>query len=176
MAHSDFESFIRDVPDFPEQGILFRDITPLLAAPEVLSASVDALAAPFYDEEVSKVAGIEARGFIFGPMVAERLKAGFIPIRKEGKLPWETASLEYALEYGTDCVEVHSDAISDVDRVLIVDDVLATGGTGQATIQLIESLGGEVVGVSVLVELDFLNGRGKLNGTRVHSLVRYDAG
>ena len=175
MNGAEYQALIRDVPDFPQPGILFRDITPLLADPEVFRASIDGLALPFRQSNVTKVVGIEARGFIFAPPVAERLGAGFVPIRKAGKLPHDTTAQEYDLEYGTDKIEVHSDAISIDDRVLVVDDVLATGGTGLATVKLIESLGGEVVGVSVLVELDFLQGRERLSGTLVHSLVRYDA-
>ncbi|MGI9611073.1 MAG: adenine phosphoribosyltransferase, partial [Acidimicrobiia bacterium] len=159
MSQVDFRTYIRDVPDFPEPGIIFKDITPLLADPHTLSSSMDALAGPYHDAGITKVVGIEARGFIFAAPVADRLAAGFIPIRKAGKLPHDIHHVEYELEYGTDRIEVHSDAISADDRVLLVDDVLATGGTGVAAVELVRQLGGVVVGFSVLVELGFLAGR-----------------
>jgi adenine phosphoribosyltransferase len=174
MSEAIYRAHIRDVPDFPEPGILFKDITPLLANHDAFSASVAGLAAPFTDAGVTKVVGIEARGFIFAAPVANNLEAGFVPIRKAGKLPHEIEHLEYDLEYGTDRIEVHRDAITVEDRVLVVDDVLATGGTGAAAVGLIQSLGGEVVAFSVLVELGFLDGRNRLGATPVHALVTYD--
>jgi len=175
MSEAAIRAHIRDVPDFPEPGILFKDITPLLANHDVFSASIAALTEPFRDAGVTKVVGIEARGFIFAAPVANQLEAGFVPIRKAGKLPHEIQHVDYDLEYGTDRIEVHRDAIGSHDRVLVVDDVLATGGTGRAAVELIESLGGEVVAFSVLVELGFLDGRERLADTPVHALVRYDA-
>ena len=166
---------IRDVADFPEKGILFKDITPLLGHSATFAAATAAMSAPFVGHGVTKVVGIEARGFIFAAPIANRLRAGFVPIRKAGKLPHEVRHLEYDLEYGTDRIEVHRDGVGPDDKVLIVDDVLATGGTSAASIQLIESLGAAVVGLAVLVELDFLSGRAALDGTSVHAVVHYDA-
>ena len=165
---------IRDIPDFPEDGIVFKDITPVLADPGALARVVEGLAAPFRGLDVAKVAGIEARGFILATPVADVLGAGFVPIRKPGKLPYLTRREEYALEYGTDALEVHIDAVHDGERVLIVDDVLATGGTAAAASRLLAGLGALVVGVSVFIELGFLAGREKLDGLRLHSLVTYD--
>lgn len=175
MKRADFEALIRDVPDFPEPGILFKDITPLLANPAALSAAVSALCEPFEGHGVTEVVGIEARGFIFAAPVAIRLGAGFVPIRKAGKLPYDINHQEYDLEYGTDRIEVHSDAVGPKDKVLIVDDVLATGGTGAASVRLIEALGAEVIGFSVLVELGFLAGRERMAGTDIHAVVHYGA-
>ena len=169
----DLKSYIRDVPDFPKKGIVFKDITPLLRAPEALEYTVGALASPFRNQKVTKVAAIESRGFIFGSCVAGILKAGFVPIRKPGKLPWTTRRNEYALEYGTDALEIHDDALSSQDRVILIDDVLATGGTAAAASCLIRELGAELVGVAMVIELSFLNGRNKLNGVSVHSLITY---
>jgi adenine phosphoribosyltransferase len=162
-------SRIRDVPDYPQPGVLFKDITPLLADPEALSAVIDALAAMF--GPVDKVAGIEARGFILAAPVALRLGAGFIPVRKKGKLPAATFAQEYDLEYGSAILEVHQDAFEPGDRVLIVDDVLATGGTARATAALIGRAGGAVAGIAFLMELSFLSGRDKLPGLEVKSLL-----
>jgi adenine phosphoribosyltransferase len=173
MPDVDFAAYIRDIPDWPEPGIVFKDITPLLADPAVFSAAVDSLVAPYRDAGVTKVVGIEARGFIFGAPIARLLHAGFVPIRKAGKLPHDIHHQEYELEYGTDRIEVHSDAVGAGDRVLIVDDVLATGGTGAAAVRLVEALQAVVIGFCVLVELDFLAGRERLDGTAVHSVVRY---
>ena len=167
--------FIRDIPDWPEQGIVFKDITPLLADAAAFAGAVDAMIGPFRDRGVNRIVGIEARGFIFGAPMATALGAGFVPIRKAGKLPHDIHHQEYELEYGTDRIEVHSDAVGPGDRVLIADDVLATGGTGAAAVRLVEALQAEVVGLSVLVELDFLAGRDRLDGTLVHSVVRYGA-
>lgn len=175
MSEAEFRAHIRDIPDFPEPGIVFKDITPLLAQPAVFARAVDALSEPFIADGISKVVGIEARGFIFAAPIAFRLSAGFIPIRKAGKLPYDINHQEYDLEYGTDRIEVHSDAVGPDDRVLIVDDVLATGGTGAASVHLVESLGAEVAGFTVLVELGFLAGRERLAGTDVHAVVRYGA-
>ena len=164
---------IRDVPDFPSPGIVFRDLTPLLGDPEAFRFTVDALADAFAGRRVDKVVGIEARGFILAAPVAYRLGAGFVPVRKPGKLPWRTEAQEYALEYGVDGLEVHADALLAGDEVLVVDDVIATGGTADATVQLIERLGGRVAGLAFAVELTFLAGRAKLEGYDVVSLVTY---
>src|SRR5438132_8648434 len=169
----DLKTYIRDVPDFPKKGIIFKDITPLLRAPEALEFTVDALAKPFRNKKVTKVAAIESRGFIFGSCVARILEAGFIPIRKPGKLPWTTRRNEYELEYGTDALEIHHDALNSSDRVLLVDDVLATGGTAAAASCLVRDCGAELLGVSMVIELSFLEGRKKLDGTTVHSLIKY---
>ncbi len=173
MREDEFRALIRDVPDFPEPGIMFKDITPLLADSAALHASVGVMAEPFVGRDVTKVVGIEARGFIFAAPMAMHLGAGFVPIRKAGKLPYDIHHQEYDLEYGSDRIEVHSDSITGADRVLIVDDVLATGGTGAASVALIEAVGAQVVGLSVLLELTFLGGRERLNGTEVHTVLRY---
>ena len=167
------ETFIRDIPDFPEPGVIFKDITPLLADRQAFGTAVDRLAEPFLASHVSHVVGIEARGFIVATPVAERLGAGFVPIRKAGKLPWQVVSVEYALEYGVGVLEVHRDAVAAGDRVLIVDDVLATGGTARAAIELVEGLGATVVGLSFLIELGFLDGRAKLADRDLQSLLVY---
>ena len=167
------EDYIRDVPDFPKPGILFKDITPLLGAPDAFRASVEALVEPFRDANVSKIAGIESRGFIFGAAVAQTLGCGFVPVRKPGKLPWKSLRHEYALEYGTDALEIHEDAFTKGEQVLIVDDVLATGGTAAAVGNLVADLGGVLVGYSMLLELSFLNGREKLGGARFHAAITY---
>jgi adenine phosphoribosyltransferase len=162
-------SHVRDVPDYPQPGVLFKDITPLLAEPKVFSAVVDALAGSF--GQVDKVAGIEARGFILAAPVAYQTGAGFVPVRKKGKLPSATFAQEYQLEYGTATLEVHQDAFEPGDRVLIVDDVLATGGTARATAELIRRAGASVVGVAVLMELSFLKGRASIPDLEVRSLL-----
>lgn len=164
---------IRDVPDFPEPGIVFKDITPLLQDPQCLQIACDLMARPFVDERVDVVVGIESRGFIFGPPVALQLGAGFAPVRKQGKLPWRTRELHYALEYGEDVVEMHEDAVREGQRVLVVDDVIATGGTAAATARLVREMGGEVVGKSFLIELGFLDGRAKLESTDVHAVLTF---
>jgi adenine phosphoribosyltransferase len=171
----DLKSLIRDVPDFPKAGIVFKDITTLTKDPEGFRAAVDALAEQCRDASIDVVAGIEARGFIFGGAVAYRLGVGFVPARKPGKLPAETVRAEYTLEYGTDAVEMHRDAIAPGARVLIVDDLLATGGTAAATAKLVEELGGVVVAIAFLIDLAFLKGRDKLVGYEVTSLIEYDA-
>lgn len=164
---------IRDVPDFPKPGIVFKDITPVLSDPNLLRRTTDAMAAPFIDAGVSCVVGVESRGFILGAPVALALGVGFIPVRKPGKLPYRTAAAEYALEYGTDRLEIHTDACAREARVLVVDDVLATGGTAAATCRLVETLGGVVAGCSFLIALSFLPGRSALSGRRVEALVTY---
>ncbi|MHC4984260.1 MAG: adenine phosphoribosyltransferase [Planctomycetota bacterium] len=166
------EDFIRDVPDFPKKGIIFKDITPLLASPEAVRQAADRLAEPFASAGVEIVTGIESRGFIFGSLVAERFGAGFVPIRKPGKLPCETVSASYELEYGTDSVEMHADAVKAGQKVLMVDDLLATGGTMAAACELVGKLGGRIVGISFLIELCFLNGRAKLPDYDVRSLIK----
>jgi adenine phosphoribosyltransferase len=165
--------FIRDVPDFPKPGIVFKDITPLLADPDAFASAIDALIAPYATAGVEKVVGIEARGFILGAPVAQALGAGFVPVRKPGKLPWQVASQTYALEYGTDQLEVHRDAVAPGERVLLVDDVLATGGTAAAALDLLGGLGAEVVGAAFLIELGFLGGRAQLGDAAIAALVTY---
>ena len=164
---------IRDVPDFPKKGILFRDITPVLSDIDTLRASIKEMAAPFMDLEIDVVVGIESRGFIFGAPIADVLNCSFVPVRKPGKLPWKTENVSYELEYGTDALEIHEDAITEGQNVLIVDDLLATGGTAEATCKLVSKLGGNIKGLSVLIELEALNGRKRLNQYNVHSLVKY---
>ena len=166
---------IRDVPDFPKPGIVFKDISPLLKNPAAFREAVGRMEERWRGEEVDAVAGIEARGFIFGGALADRLKLPFVPLRKRGKLPWRTARAEYALEYGTDAIEMHVDAIEPGQRVLIVDDLLATGGTARAAAQLIESQGGFVAGFSFVVNLAFLNGAEKIADYPAQFLVEYDA-
>jgi adenine phosphoribosyltransferase len=167
------KSLIREVPDFPKPGILFYDITTLLKDSEGLRELIDELGARYAGKGVDKVVGIEARGFIFAPAVAYALKAGFVPVRKPKKLPAETVRVEYALEYGTDALEIHRDAVQPGENVLIVDDVLATGGTACAVTQLVEKCGGRVSGLGFVIELGFLNGRTKLNGYDIKALLRY---
>ena len=162
---------IRDIADFPRPGVAYKDITPLLGDAALLRAVVDALAAPLADAGVTKVLGVEARGFILATPVALALGAGFVPVRKVGKLPWHVESAEYTLEYGTDVLEVHRDAVAAGERVVIVDDVLATGGTAAAAVRLAEALGAEVVGLSFLLELSFLGGRAAIPGYTVTSLL-----
>jgi len=167
------KSLIREVPDFPKPGILFYDITTLLKDPAGLKGVIDALCEHYAGKGIQTVAGIEARGFIFAPAVAYALNAGFVPIRKPKKLPAAVERVEYALEYGTDSVEVHRDAIQPGQKVLIVDDVLATGGTAAAAAKLVEKLGGVVEGLGFVIELDFLNGRKKLTNFDINSLIHY---
>jgi adenine phosphoribosyltransferase len=164
---------IRDVPDFPVPGILFRDITPLLREPAALKAAIEGMVEPWTDQRVDLVAAMEARGFMFGGAMAMLLGAGFVPIRKAGKLPRGTVSVEYALEYRDDVLHVHADAVDPGQRVLVVDDVIATGGTAAAVVKLIEQLGGQVVGAQFLVELSDLAGRELLKDYPVHSLITY---
>ncbi|MDQ1557744.1 MAG: adenine phosphoribosyltransferase [Pyrinomonadaceae bacterium] len=169
------KQLIREVPDFPKPGINFYDITTLLKHPEGLRQTVDALSAEFKDEKVDVVLGIEARGFIFAPALAYHLGAGFVPVRKPSKLPAETARVSYALEYGEDTLEIHRDAVGAGARVIIADDLLATGGTAKAAVDLVEGLGGVVAGLVFVVELEFLPGREKLAGYDVRSLIKYQS-
>jgi len=172
---NELQRLIREVPDFPKPGILFYDITTLLEDTEGLRAVIDGLSACHKDEKIDKVVGIEARGFIFAPAVAYAMNAGFVPVRKPGKLPAKTVRMEYKLEYGTDALEIHADAVKKGERVLIVDDVLATGGTARAVADLVTHLGGEVVGLAFVIELDFLGGREKLPGRAIQSLIHYSS-
>jgi adenine phosphoribosyltransferase len=169
----DLKKLIREVPDFPKPGILFYDITTLLKDPVGLRQAVDVLADHYAGRKIDRVVGIEARGFIFAPMVAYRLNAGFVPVRKPKKLPAATARATYNLEYGQDALEMHRDAITPGREVLIIDDLLATGGTAAAVAQLVESLGGRVAGIGFLIELEFLKGREKLTRYEVHSVLKY---
>ena len=164
---------IRHVPDFPKKGILFYDVTTLLRDPQGFKLSIDAMAEPYHGQDISLVVGIESRGFILGAAVADRIGAGFVPVRKVGKLPSTTVRVTYDLEYGTDSLEIHSDAVERGQKVLIVDDLLATGGTARATVDLVRQLGGHVHGVSVLIELVGLNGRDKLQGEHVRAVLQY---
>jgi adenine phosphoribosyltransferase len=169
----ELKKYIRDVPDWPKKGILFRDITPLLGEPKAFRAAVNAMAADYAGKGIQYVAAVEARGFIFGAAVAMKLNAGFVPVRKKGKLPFKTESLTYDLEYGTSTVEVHKDAVPAGAKVLMVDDLLATGGTIEAACKLIERIGGKVEGVVFLIELTELHGIDKLKGYKVKSLMQY---
>jgi adenine phosphoribosyltransferase len=170
----DLASLIRDVPDFPEPGVIFKDITPVLGHPAMFAELILGIAEPHRMAGIGKVAGIEARGFTLAAPVAIELGAGFVPLRKPGKLPAETLSETYKLEYGTDALEMHVDAVEAGDKILIVDDVIATGGTAAAAVNIIRRAGGEVIAVAVFIELGFLNGRSALNGVPFHALVRYD--
>jgi adenine phosphoribosyltransferase len=170
----DLASTIRSIPDFPVEGILFYDITTLLKRPDALQESINQLANHYQNLGIDLVVGVESRGFIFGMPLAYKLGAGFIPVRKPGKLPAATASESYQLEYGTNTLEIHIDAIEQGQKVLIVDDLLATGGTAKATCNLVEKLGGQVIGLAFVIELNFLHGRRKLEGYEVFSLIRYD--
>ena len=173
MSADDLRARIREVPDFPKPGILFYDITTLLKDREAFKGAVDLLVAPYREQRIDIVVGMESRGFIFSAPMAYTLGVGFVPVRKLGKLPAETVSVEYALEYGTNTLEIHRDAIVPGQRVLIVDDLLATGGTVSGTIDLVRRLGGEVVSLAFLVELRFLKGRERLRGYDVHSIIQY---
>jgi adenine phosphoribosyltransferase len=167
------EDWVRDIPDFPQKGVLFKDITPLLQDPKAFHMAMDRLAAHYAGAGIEAVVGVESRGFIFGAPLAYLLNCGFVPVRKFGKLPSETVSVEYALEYGTNVVELHVDAIKPGQRVLIVDDLLATGGTVSASIELVEKMGGHIAGIAFLVELGFLKGRERLNDHDVFALIQY---
>ena len=167
------ENYIRDIQDFPKPGIGFKDITPLLSNPEATSACLELLASTLADKNINKVIGVESRGFFFGILLAQKLNAGFVPVRKPKKLPFETISASYELEYGTDTLEMHIDAIQKGDRVLIHDDVLATGGTAKAVCELVEQLGGEIVQMNFLMELSFLNGREKLGDKEIFAALTY---
>jgi len=173
MSAEDLRSKLREIPDFPKPGILFYDITTLLKDPVAYKESIDLMLAPYAGEEIDLVVGMESRGFIFSAPMAYQIDAGLVPVRKLGKLPAETISVEYALEYGSNTLEIHRDAVQPGQKVLIVDDLLATGGTVKGTIELIERLKGEVVGLAFLVELEFLKGRDRLEGRRVTSVVKY---
>lgn len=169
----DLASLIRDVPDFPKEGILFKDITTLIKVPEAFHTAIDQMLDYCKDKEIDVVVAVESRGYIFGGALAYELGAGFVPVRKLGKLPAETIQVEYSLEYGTEILEMHKDAIEPGQKVLVVDDLLATGGTAKATIDLVEQLGGEVVGVLFLIDLTFLKGVEQLAGYDVHSLIKF---
>lgn len=167
-------STIRDVPDFPQPGILFKDITPVLADPALLQEAIEGMTETFAGQKVDKVVGIDARGFIFGALIAQRLGAGFIPVRKKGKLPWQTRGVDYSLEYGQNSVEMHVDAIAPGEKVVLADDLLATGGTAGAALQLIQESGADLLGSVFFIELAFLNGREKLAETApVHALLTF---
>jgi adenine phosphoribosyltransferase len=172
MEH--LRKLIREVPNFPKEGINFYDITTLLKDPEGLRLTLDALTTEYKDEKIDTVIGVESRGFIFAAPLAYQLGAGFVPVRKPKKLPAEKVSVSYDLEYGQDTLEMHKDAVGEGHRVLIVDDLLATGGTARAVVDLVEKLGGSIVGLSFVVELTFLKGRAKFNGYRISSLLQYD--
>ncbi|HUG07508.1 MAG TPA: adenine phosphoribosyltransferase [Acidimicrobiia bacterium] len=171
---SQLETLIRDIPDFPEKGVVFKDITPVLGDPEAFKLLIDEMSEPFLNQGITKVAGIEARGFTLATPVADRIGAGFIPLRKPGKLPFETVQEEYELEYGMDSLEVHVDAVLEGEKVLLVDDVIATGGTARAAIQLLRHVGAEVVALSVFIELAFLGGATKIDHVPLHALLSYD--
>lgn len=169
----DIQKFIRDVPDFPKKGILFKDITPLLGNGPAFAEAIKMMAAKVGGQKIELIAGIESRGFIFGAALALEMGIGFIPIRKPGKLPYKTRRKEYKLEYGSDAVEIHEDAVKKGQKVLLVDDVIATGGTAKAAVDLLREIGAEVTGVAFLVELSFLKGTEKLKGEKVFSLISY---
>ena len=173
LSSMNLEKFIRDIPDFPKKGIVFKDITPLLQDAKAFAASIRKLYQKYKNKKIDVVVSVESRGFILGAVLAYRLKAGFVPVRKKGKLPYETHSVTYELEYGTDTLEIHRDAIKKGQRVLIVDDLLATGGTAQAVARLIEKMNGNVVGIAFLIELTFLKGREKIKDYPVHVLIKY---
>ncbi len=171
----DLRTFIRDIPDFPKPGIIFKDITPLLANPASLAMAVEVLCNPFRGKNIQAVVGAESRGFIFGTAIAQALSCGFVPVRKPGKLPAAKASITYDLEYGQDTLEIHQDAICRGQRCLLVDDLLATGGTMKACCDLVEGLGGQIVGIAVLIELSFLKGRQRFSQYNLQSAIRYEA-
>ncbi|MGN6369744.1 MAG: adenine phosphoribosyltransferase [Phycisphaerae bacterium] len=171
----DLRSLIRDVPDFPKKGILFKDITPLLASPQGLAMAVEVLCNPFRGQGIQAVVGAESRGFIFGTAIAQALSCGFVPVRKPGKLPAEKLALTYDLEYGQDTLEIHKDAIKPGQRCVLVDDLLATGGTMNACCNMVETLGGHIVGIAVLIELTFLNGRNRFSKYNLQSAIKYDS-
>jgi adenine phosphoribosyltransferase len=170
---ADLDAAIRDVPDFPKPGILFKDITPILGDPDLFKTSLELLAETANGEKIDKVVGIDARGFIFAAGIAHILGAGFVPVRKKGKLPWTTHQMSYSLEYGEDIVEIHSDAVKPGEKILLVDDLLATGGTADAAIKLLKALDADIVGVSFLIELADLKGRDVLAHPDIHSILSY---
>ncbi len=167
------KSFIREVPDFPKKGILFYDITPVLGDPKGFSMLIKHFKERYVNKKITKVVGIESRGFIFGGALADSLSAGFVPVRKRGKLPYKTVQKEYSLEYGTDVLEMHEDAITKDDRIILCDDLIATGGTAQAVAELIEQQGGKIIECAFVIELNFLKGRNKLLPREVHSILQY---
>jgi len=173
LQKNDLKRHIRDVPDFPKEGILFKDITTLLKDKDAFKKSIDLLARKFKNQKIEQVVGVEARGFIFGAVLAYKLGVGFVPVRKKGKLPAKTKSVTYQLEYGTDCLEIHADAIKPKSRVLIVDDLLATGGTIEAVSKLIREQKAVVAGIAFLIELQFLNGKDRLKDFDVYSVLKY---
>lgn len=173
MTYENLKSIIRDVPDYPKKGILFKDITPLLAAPEAFKTAVNGMLFPFKEKKIDVIVGIESRGFIFGTPMAYLLGASFVPVRKKGKLPYKVISENYSLEYGIDTLEIHQDAIQKGQNVIVVDDLLATGGTVSAVMKMVERLGGNILGASFLIELEFLKGREKLKTYNCTSLIRY---
>jgi len=173
IKEKELKKYIRDIPDFPKEGIIFKDITTLLKDPVAFCRAVDSMAKRFKGRKIDFVVAIESRGFIFGGALAYKLKAGFIPVRKKGKLPYKTKSATYALEYGTDTLEIHADAIRKGSRVLIIDDLLATGGTAQAVTGLVDSFKAKIVGVAFLIDLTFLKGKEKLKGLPVYSIIEY---
>ncbi|NTV28630.1 MAG: adenine phosphoribosyltransferase [Candidatus Omnitrophica bacterium] len=169
----DLKKFIRDIPDFPKKGIIFKDITTLLKSDKALRASIEALAGQFAKSKVKYVVAVESRGFIFGTALAYKLGVGFIPVRKKGKLPARTRAVSYELEYGTDTLEIHEDALKKGDKVVIIDDLLATGGTVSAVAKLVDGMGAKIAGIGFVIELSFLNGRDKLKGYPIFSVVQY---
>jgi len=169
----DLREYIRDVPDFPKEGIIFKDITTLISSGDAFKYAVDKMIEPFKEESIDRIIGIESRGFLFGGAMAYIIGTGVNIARKPGKLPWKTIREEYSLEYGTNALEIHMDAVKEGEKILIVDDLLATGGTALAVAKLVERLGGSVMGISFLIELTFLNGREKLEGYKVHSVIEY---
>jgi len=169
----DLKSYIRDVPDFPKPGIIFKDITPLLGDPAAFSAMIDAFAEKYADAGIRHVCGIESRGFIIGAALALRLNVGFIPIRKAGKLPYKKIRREYSLEYGTDAIEIHADSVEPGEKVLLVDDLVATGGTAEAAVALLQDIGAEIVGIAFAIELEFLRGREKFDANKFFALLKY---
>lgn len=171
--HHDLVGAIRDIPDFPKKGIIFKDITTLLTQGPLFRKVIDEIAGHYESKNIQKIIGIESRGFIFGSALAYKLGAGIVPVRKKGKLPHKTVKVTYELEYGTDTLEMHEDALAGGTRVLVVDDLLATGGTAKATAELVRKVGGEIAGYAFLIELLFLNGRKNLNGYEVYSLIQY---
>lgn len=173
MEIEEIKKFIRDIPDFPKKGIIFRDITPLLKTPYVFKFVVDNMIEYIKEQDVDKVVSIESRGFILGSVIAYKLGCGFVPVRKKGKLPYETVAIEYDLEYGKDILEIHKDAIGQNENVVIIDDVLATGGTAKAVAELVEKCGGKVVSLVFLIELTYLNPRQKIGGYKIFSLIKY---
>lgn len=169
----DLKNYIRDIPDFPKQGIMFKDITPLLKNPQAFKTAIDDLAKKYKSTKIDKIVAVESRGFIFATVLAYKLGVGFIPVRKRGKLPYKTRNVTYALEYGNDTLEMHEDALTKGEKVLIVDDLLATGGTVEAVTQLVKGYGAKVVGIALVVELQFLHGRDRLKNFPVHTIIQF---